>query len=486
MLSGDTAWRAVAIFCEKVMVQKEAAERERERMDPTRRRGRRHARASLHGPLNNNGSPLPATAAQSHIVAAKLIKLASGSSMLMYDRYTFSRPTKVVRAAAGTLCWRCTGRGANRCHVYIHVDSDLLVVKTFNEPHSHPPPNYAQTSSGYLIKLTTGRTLLMYDNYTFSTPTNVARTFTKTQAWRCTGRGSFHCKMYIHVDTELRVLKTFNEHSHPPAKYAKISGGLEYKFIPSSKGKNSLILIENYTFNRVTTDNRYWTCSRRISTKCKARLRFDHQKNIVLFNREHNHSPPRYVCHDGGQCSDSIGFTDLEVLEEHVDESEPLLFVETKRGTTILHYGGHQYKRGGMSMSGMRWKCAVNKQCGAYLCLDDSNEIVDTNPYHDHDDNQKLETIEPEESDTAVVITSRKGKEMLLFRKYTYRKQYQKSKCCRWVCSTMKNCRGCVFTDHNNFITSAFEEHCHDPPKYYLNPHHVLDALRAPIVLETE
>ncbi|CAH2066794.1 unnamed protein product, partial [Iphiclides podalirius] len=31
MLSGDTAWRAVATFCEKVMVQKEAAERERER-----------------------------------------------------------------------------------------------------------------------------------------------------------------------------------------------------------------------------------------------------------------------------------------------------------------------------------------------------------------------------------------------------------------------------------------------------------------------
>lgn len=88
--------------------------------------------------------------------------------------------------------------------------------------------------------------------------------------------------------------------------------------------------------------------------------------------------------------------------------------------------------------------------------------------------------------DTAVVITSRKGKEMLLFRSYTYRKQYEKRKKCRWVCSTLKNCRAYVFTDSNNVITSTFEEHEHDPPKYYLNPNHLLGALREPLVLESD
>lgn len=89
-------------------------------------------------------------------------------------------------------------------------------------------------------------------------------------------------------------------------------------------------------------------------------------------------------------------------------------------------------------------------------------------------------------TDTAVVITSRKGKEMLLFRQYTYRKQYEKGSRARWVCSTLKNCRACVFTDRNNYITSVFDEHCHDPPKYYLKPDHVLKAMRKDVIESVE
>lgn len=41
MLTDPRAWQAVVTFCETVMFQKEAAERDRERMDPTRRQRRR-------------------------------------------------------------------------------------------------------------------------------------------------------------------------------------------------------------------------------------------------------------------------------------------------------------------------------------------------------------------------------------------------------------------------------------------------------------
>ncbi|CAK1598874.1 unnamed protein product [Parnassius mnemosyne] len=58
MLSGDSAWRAVATFCESVMTQKEASERDRERADPARRRRRQGVR---HGPPIENGVPLPET-----------------------------------------------------------------------------------------------------------------------------------------------------------------------------------------------------------------------------------------------------------------------------------------------------------------------------------------------------------------------------------------------------------------------------------------
>lgn len=41
MLADKTAWKATVKFCEAVLVQKETAERDRERADPTRRRRRR-------------------------------------------------------------------------------------------------------------------------------------------------------------------------------------------------------------------------------------------------------------------------------------------------------------------------------------------------------------------------------------------------------------------------------------------------------------
>lgn len=102
--------------------------------------------------------------------------------------------------------------------------------------------------------------------------------------------------------------------------------------------------------------------------------------------------------------SESLGFTDIEVLEENMDDNEPILFLETQKGRTILHYDGHQYRRTNRSSSGTRWQCAASKQCGAHLCLNESNDIIIANPYHDHDDDdddddeQIMEAIDPDES----------------------------------------------------------------------------------------
>lgn len=90
--------------------------------------------------------------------------------------------------------------------------------------------------------------------------------------------------------------------------------------------------------------------------------------------------------------------------------------------------------------------------------------------------------------DKAVVITSRKGKEMLLYRHYTYRnrKILDKRNRFRWVCSTLKDCNACVYTDSKKVVTETVESHCHSPPKYYLKPDHVLKALREPIITEND
>lgn len=79
-----------------------------------------------------------------------------------------------------------------------------------------------------------------------------------------------------------------------------IFSGLEYTFIPSGRGKNSLLMIENYTFNQVKKDPRYWNCSKRTTMGCKAKVHFDIDFNITCYIRDHNHIPPRYFLQRDG------------------------------------------------------------------------------------------------------------------------------------------------------------------------------------------
>ncbi|KAG6441713.1 hypothetical protein O3G_MSEX001991 [Manduca sexta] len=171
-------------------------------------------------------------------------------------------------------------------------------------------------------------------------------------------------------------------------------------------------------------------------------------------------------------------------IDPHSDNTA--LFVDSRKGKTILQYNGHRYRKAYKSRNGTRWTCSKSKNCTAFLYLNDEDEIIMAHQKHLHPRPVIFENVDSEQHDTAVVITSRKGKEMLLFRQYTYRKQYDKGNRARWVCSTLKNCHACVFTDSSNYITSACEDHCHDPPKYYMKPDHILDAIREPIILETD
>ncbi|KAJ2947340.1 hypothetical protein O0L34_g17062 [Tuta absoluta] len=170
--------------------------------------------------------------------------------------------------------------------------------------------------------------------------------------------------------------------------------------------------------------------------------------------------------------------------ENDPEEGTPV-FIKSNRGTTLLQYNGHRYRKAYVNKNGSRWSCSISKKCSAFVYLNDDDEIIMCSQEHIHS-KPVQETVDANQLDSALVITSRKGKEMLLFRNYTYRKQYVKGDRCRWVCSTLKNCRAVVFTDCNHDITSVFEEHCHDPPKYYLKPNNVLEALRQPVIIETD
>lgn len=64
-----------------------------------------------------------------------------------------------------------------------------------------------------------------------------------------------------------------------------------YRFIPSAQGKHYVLLIEGSKFNQTTSNIRYWNCSKRMSSKCKARVRFDSHLNMTFYDGHHNHFP---------------------------------------------------------------------------------------------------------------------------------------------------------------------------------------------------
>lgn len=83
--------------------------------------------------------------------------------------------------------------------------------------------------------------------------------------------------------------------------------------------------------------------------------------------------------------------TDFLVYEGEEEPEEPeeettdvALFVESRRGKTVLQYRGHRYRKAYKSRNGTRWNCSLNKNCGAFIYLNDNDEILMSNEDHDH------------------------------------------------------------------------------------------------------
>lgn len=65
--------------------------------------------------------------------------------------------------------------------------------------------------------------------------------------------------------------------------------------------KRPLILLHNYTFAQTTSDKRYWNCSKKRTTKCTAKLKFDNGGRLVSYHLYHNHSSKSYYKTNDGK-----------------------------------------------------------------------------------------------------------------------------------------------------------------------------------------
>lgn len=88
--------------------------------------------------------------------------------------------------------------------------------------------------SAEIKPLTSGRSVLMFRGFSFSNPRRLANVF----CWRCSCRTATRCKVYIHVDRYLRVIKSGNEHNHNPPNYDIAKSGISLTWNKRSRRKN--------------------------------------------------------------------------------------------------------------------------------------------------------------------------------------------------------------------------------------------------------
>lgn len=75
-----------------------------------------------------------------------------------------------------------------------------------------------------------------------------------------------------------------------------------------------------------------------------------------------------------------------EDFENYLDPGDDniAVFVESKKGKTILQYEGYRFRKAYKTRNGTRWNCSSKKSCTGFVYLNDNDEIIMASKYHDH------------------------------------------------------------------------------------------------------
>lgn len=78
---------------------------------------------------------------------------------------------------------------------------------------------------------------------------------------------------------------------------------------------------------------------------------------------------------------------EYEDIENDLDPNDDniAVFVESKKGKTILQYEGYRYRKAYKTRNGIRWNCSSKKNCTGFVYLNDQDEIIMASKYHDHE-----------------------------------------------------------------------------------------------------
>uniref|UniRef100_A0A2H1V080 SFRICE_000693 n=1 Tax=Spodoptera frugiperda TaxID=7108 RepID=A0A2H1V080_SPOFR len=363
------------------------------------------------------------------------------------------------------------------------------------------------------IKSRRGQPLLLLDNYTYNLS---SLSHAKgTNRWTCTSRPQKNCRAKVILNAQQQIVSVDAEHNHPPREYHYHNGEylrslgfliklafLDIKFIKSRRGQ-PLILLNNYTYNLTSSSHakgtERWICTSRPGRDCRAKIILNSQKQIVTIEADHNHPPPKYLCHNGitlrydcmveamaGQLAAAqrvaVSFpyeTILCVIYKLLFRvwTSSFKFIKSKTGRPLILMNNYTYSFASLAIKQgtKRWLCSSQaaRNCKAKIILNVDQKIVSAETNHNHAPPKYIcingEYIKDE--DVIKYMTFESGKILLLFKKYTYwpQKDFLKNGTYNWMCSCTrrKNCKAKLVLNKPGFIVEDVFVHNHDPPRFY-------------------
>ncbi|CAK1543865.1 unnamed protein product [Leptosia nina] len=334
-----------------------------------------------------------------------------------------------------------------------------------------------------LITLTGNKQILLYDQHTYSFPSQVKR----YGHLYCSRRLRANCKARVKLCKDgVTIVPLVIDHTHPPPFVKRLPSGhyayfgkvnedhfLEFRddYVATMKDKFQKLLDNMVTRKKNSihyiNESRYRDLMAELKeVKASKNKSFEDYKllsnyDILEVNGKERLIQPKDV-------DDSIKFyvkTDelfsvlhtIHLLFQHADLDKMGLnikrsaagyacFTQSQKGNTMLLFGNYRYSKQIVCKKFIRWVCSTNysKGCRALIKTTGSS-IIETKGY----------------TQQAIFTTSQKGKILLLYNNFTYYKQTECKSFVRWVCSTHlhKGCRAIVKTRSSDII---FIGGCHN------------------------
>ncbi|CAH2040254.1 unnamed protein product, partial [Iphiclides podalirius] len=267
-----------------------------------------------------------------------------------------------------------------------------------------------------------GKCLILIGGYTFSKPSH-------GHTWPCSTKRT--CKAKLKLDDEGTVVELNNHHIHPPRKFFRTSSGKLVR-----RGKD-LILLDGYTYSNSKCNT--WICSTHYP-QCRASLKRDRSGRVY-----------------------GASNTDYEIIK-------------SQRGKDLLLVGGYTFNQRSLNS----WQCSTHHMCRAKLNLC-RGRITFIYNEHDHPPRKLwqsksgmyyrftflrdssvhyIRTFVAGSTDYEI-ITSQRGKDLLVVDGYTFNQRSVNS----WKCSTNQWCRA-KLTLTDGKIVFIMNVHNHPPKKH--------------------